>query len=199
MFCKSVCATRQFFCLQARVKLPPQGQVSVRRCQKLSTIVATLLLFPVSAFIRTWRVARSRPVLSSGLGCVFAAVVCGINSLNTDGAACLYTWQVHSSGAQPPSSLPPPSSLSPSTSVLLSILLCWAPAASWWVHVPLSVCVCLCCILDTHFWSAGWHSSWFGVVHIPDRTGFISFQFPVLFLFSGIKKSPSIIEICPLL
>lgn len=37
---------------------------------------------------------------------VSAAAVCYVNSLNTAGAACLYTWQVHSQGSSPSSSLP---------------------------------------------------------------------------------------------
>lgn len=37
---------------------------------------------------------------------VSAAAVCYVNSLNTAVAACLYTWQVHSQGSSPSSSLP---------------------------------------------------------------------------------------------
>lgn len=97
---------------------------------------------------------------------VSAAVVCCVNSLNTDGAACLYTWQVHSRGSSPSSSIPPslpPSLLSPplasslfsvscvcqclSLSVFLSVFctccpcLCWSALLS--VCMPMSISVCL--------------------------------------------------------
>lgn len=86
-----------------------------------------------------------------------AAAVCRVNSLNTDGAACLYTWQVHSRGSSPSSSIP--SSLSLSVSLCLSHVsvdvchsLCFflssAPAASVSIGLPVSVfflCVSWCC------------------------------------------------------
>lgn len=40
-----------------------------------------------------------RPVLWCPIGRVSVEAVCSINSLNTDGTACLYTWQVHSLGS----------------------------------------------------------------------------------------------------
>lgn len=38
---------------------------------------------------------------------VSEAVVCCVNRLHTDGAACLHTWHVHSPGNSPPPSIPP--------------------------------------------------------------------------------------------
>lgn len=75
-----------------------------------------------------------------------AAAVCRVNSLNTDGAACLYTWQVHSRGSSPSSSIPSSLSLCLFLSVCLmclsmSVTLC---VSFCLLHLlPLSLLVCL--------------------------------------------------------
>ena len=87
-----------------------------------------------------------------------AAVVCCVNSLNTDGAACLHTWQVHSPGSSPCSYVPPSRSLflsAPvcqclSLSVLLSVF-CTCCTRLYWsalLSVSESVCLCLCMSLS---------------------------------------------------
>lgn len=79
-----------------------------------------------------------------------AAAVCYVNSLNTDGAACLYTWQVHSQGSSPSSSLPAfRLSLSyMSVNVLSSLcfFLSSAPADLASIRLPrcLSLCLSVC-------------------------------------------------------
>lgn len=74
---------------------------------------------------------------------VFAAVVCCVNSLNTYGAACLYTWQVHSPGSSPYSSIPPSPSDSPSTSVTRCVSFCFLHLLPLSLLVAVCLCVCL--------------------------------------------------------
>lgn len=68
----------------------------------ISFIHALFFLLPCE-----WGMPPPCPVMSSAQWCgmcicwVSAAVVCCISILNTDGVACLYTWQVHSLGISP--------------------------------------------------------------------------------------------------
>lgn len=86
---------------------------------------------------------------------VSAAAVCYVNSLNTDGAACLYTWQVHSQGSSPSSSLPAfRLSLSyMSVNVLSSLcfFLSSAPADLASICLPCSLSLCLSVCISVVF------------------------------------------------
>lgn len=77
---------------------------------------------------------------------VSAAAVCYVNSLNTAVAACLYTWQVHSQGSSPSSSLPAfRLSLSyMSVNVLSSLCFFLSSAPADLASIGLTRCLSLC-------------------------------------------------------
>ncbi len=104
----------------------------------------------------SWSLSSPGPVMSQAklsevcICRVSVAVVCCINSLNTDGAACLCTWQVHCPGSSPPSippSLPHFFCQRLSLSVFLSVLCTCCPCLYWSALPCLCVCLSVCLFL----------------------------------------------------
>lgn len=118
LFCRPVCFSAEdfYFCC------------CLRRCTKRSMPTPPALWCPTQG----------------GAACASAAALCCVNSLNTDGAARLYTWQVHGPGSSPSSSAV---NVCHARSVLRTCCsrLYWSDSAlRLWLLVSPSLCVSVC-------------------------------------------------------